>query len=367
MGLGAYKNKRVFVTGNTGFKGSWLSAWLVSLGAEVYGFSLGTSPSEPNMYDIVGLKAHVRQEFGDIRDLVKLSRCLKNANPEIVFHLAAQSLVSRGYSEPLTTLETNVMGTAHVLDLIRETPFVQSAVIVTSDKCYATEEHSQPHTESTPLGGDDPYSASKAAAELITRAYTRSFFDERKIGVATVRAGNVIGGGDWSQDRLIPDVIRAARTARGIKLRSPDSIRPWQHVLEPLSGYLWLGLELARDPIRYTGPWNFGPVEGLVTVRELVSYLISEMPKIKIREGSVVGSFRENPLLQLDSRKAEKILGWRAVWDIATTIEYTAAWYQLWLDGAGSSTLWEKTLHQLSAYMMDASDANVRWATGEPQ
>lgn len=363
--LNFYQGKRVLITGNTGFKGAWLSAWLCSLGAYVYGLSLEERPSQPNMYDLLNLQDHLVQGSGDIRDVSTVRDFVRKCQPDLVIHLAAQPLVREGYRQSLMTVETNVMGTAYLLEAIKEVSSVQAVIVITSDKCYANEEDTSPHTETDPLGGRDPYSASKAAAELIVSAYTQSFLQEQGIGVATVRAGNVIGGGDWGAERLVPDVIRAVHAQDSVVIRSPDAVRPWQHVLEPLSGYLWLGIQLVRNPSAFTGAWNFGPSGQSETVRNVVTHLVQVLKGKGVRELPVTATFYEAPTLRLDSRKAAERLGWMPVWDFAATIQYTADWYQRWLDGASSPELWHKTSDQITAFTADATRVGLPWTGGE--
>ncbi|HXN05650.1 MAG TPA: CDP-glucose 4,6-dehydratase, partial [Nitrospiria bacterium] len=270
-----YENKRVLVTGNTGFKGSWLSLWLKRLGARVIGYSL-PPPTEPSLFKEARLYEGMTHINGDIRDSQALIKAFRVHQPEIVFHLAAQPLVRQSYQNPEETYSTNVMGTVHVLEAIRKTGSVRVCVNVTSDKCYENKEWDYAYRENDPMGGYDPYSSSKGAAELVGSAYRRSFFNtknynQHQMSLVSVRAGNVIGGGDWAQDRLMPDIVGALSHKKCIEIRNPGSIRPWQHVLDPLSGYLWLGSLLWRKPTEYDYGWNFGPLASdSMTVKEIV-------------------------------------------------------------------------------------------------
>ena len=267
-----YKNKKVLVTGHTGFKGSWLTIWLKELGADIIGYALEPE-TQPNNYAACKLETKISHVTGDVRDLEHLQKIFKEYKPEFVFHLAAQAIVRRSYSEPKMTFDTNVGGTINILEAVRLNPSVKVFVNITSDKCYENREWIWGYRECDPMGGYDPYSASKGCAELVFAAYMKSYLNDkasggRKIGLASVRAGNVIGGGDWAEDRLIPDCVRALVKNESISIRNPRAIRPWQHVLEPIGGYLWLGALLNDHPEIYSGPWNFGPNEPNTVGRE---------------------------------------------------------------------------------------------------
>ena len=277
---GIFKDKTVLVTGHTGFQGSWLSLWLKMLGANVVGFSL-EPPSNPSLFEILELKNEVISIIADLRDKKKLSDFINKHQPEFIFHLAAQAIVLTSYQRPLETIETNVIGTANVLESIRNLTSVRSCVIMTSDKCYDNKIKSRPHTEIDPMGGFDPYSASKGAAELIVSAYKNSFFENNptnRTEIATARAGNVIGGGDWAKDRIVPDIIRALQKNKVVSIRNPNSVRPWQYVLEPISGILWLAAKMYEEPKKNSNAWNFGPPlsEKSFTVKELVNSIFEE-------------------------------------------------------------------------------------------
>jgi CDP-glucose 4,6-dehydratase len=270
--------KRVLLTGHTGFKGAWLALILLQSGAELTGFSL-KPPSSPNLFDLLGLAGEMDSQTADVRDLEAVRRTVRRANPEIVFHLAAQAVVRSGYDDPVTTYGTNVMGTVNVLECLRTSDSLKAAVIVTSDKCYANQEWIWGYRENEPLGGDDPYSSSKGAAELVAQAYRKSLYSSG-VGIATARAGNVIGGGDWSKDRLVVDVVSAALDGREPMIRNPSAVRPWQHVLEPLNGYLRLAECLAGDPETYAGCWNFGPHDASgVSVEEVMEMLLGALDR----------------------------------------------------------------------------------------
>lgn len=325
-----WQNKRVLVTGHTGFKGGWLVTWLNRLGADVAGISLSPN-TQPNFFDLTNLSQNIRSHFCDIRDPEATSQLIKNFRPEIVFHLAAQALVRESYLYPIETFSTNVMGTAHVLNALRNINTVQAAVIVTSDKVYLNDNLGFPFKEDNHLGGHDPYSASKAASEMIVASYRDSFLADQGIAIATARAGNVIGGGDWSSERLIPDAVRAWEAGAALIIRRPDAIRPWQHVLEPLAGYLTLAENLWNDA-KYSGAWNFGPSENAAaTVREVV-----ELASLHFRVGDtnqiVWGSGKEGPheakCLSLETTKAKSQLGISGRWSLSKTVENTMNWYQ---------------------------------------
>jgi CDP-glucose 4,6-dehydratase len=356
----AYSSRKVLITGHTGFKGSWLAFWLKQLGAIVCGYSLApdTNPSHFSLLDL-----NINSIIADIRNFHELTKCFQTFQPEIVFHLAAQSLVRRSYRKPLETFETNVMGTANVIEACRTTGSVKVAVIVTSDKCYQNNEWQRGYRESDPMGGHDPYSASKGCAELVTAAYRDSFFvqnigTQRYPLIATVRAGNVIGGGDWAEDRLIPDVIRAASSNKKVIIRNPQAVRPWQHVLEPLSGYLMLGQRLLEGKSAFAEAWNFGPSdEDALTVREVLERLKTHWTGLDIVEVSKENQPHEARMLELDSSKARQKLGWRPVWDFGHTIEQTAKWYQTFYDRDIISTGAD-----LSVYIKTAHDSGLIWA-----
>lgn len=320
--------KRVLITGDTGFKGSWLALWLTHLGAEVAGFALPPDSTDAHFVQL-GLADAIDHHDGDIRDLDTLHKVFAKTKPEVVFHLAAQSLVRRSYDEPNLTFDTNVGGSANVLEAIRQCPTVQAAVYITSDKCYENNEWTWGYRESDRLGGSDPYSASKAAAELVFQSYVRSYFDARPdFGIASARAGNVIGGGDWSVDRIVPDSIRALIADAPIVIRSPHATRPWQHVLEPLSGYLTLAEHLLRKPKCFGGAWNFGPLlDTACTVQDLTQRIIRRWGSGTLQIHQSPDMPHEAQLLHLSIDKAQIELGWRPIWNLEQTIGETTDWY----------------------------------------
>lgn len=325
-----FKGKRVLVTGHTGFKGSWLAIWLKESGAEVLGYSL-EPPSNPNNFDTTNLRNRMTHIHGDIRDFSGIEKVFIEFQPEFVFHLAAQPLVRRSYDEPRLTFETNMMGTVNILELARRSSSVRVLINVTSDKCYENKEWVWGYRENDPLGGYDPYSSSKGCSELITQAYIKSFFSKREsVGVASVRAGNVIGGGDWGSERLLPDCICALSKGEEILIRNPNSIRPWQFVLEPLYGYLLLATQLLERPKDYMGAWNFGPDNGsYIPVSEVVSKVIGYWGSGDCRNVSIgLNDKHEAYLLTLNCDKAHSILKWRSILDIDSTIKMTVEWYK---------------------------------------
>ena len=326
-----WRGTKVFVSGHTGFKGAWLCQWLQELGAEVTGYAL-EPPTQPNMFELLGMADGMNSVIGDTRDLPHLQRTMAEAEPEVVFHLAAQSLVRASYEMPVETFNTNVMGTVHLLEAVRQTKGVRSLVVITSDKCYQNREWYWSYREKSALGGDDPYSASKACAELVFAAYNKSFFhpnrySEHGLALATVRAGNVIGGGDWATDRLVPDVLRSLISQRPVEIRNPHAIRPWQHVLEPLHGYLTLAEHLHEDGLRFSGAWNFGPFEDS---ERSVSWVVNHLYKLWGTDMKCRHDTRrqphENIYLKLDSSKARSLLGWRPKLDLETTLEWIVEW-----------------------------------------
>tara|TARA_B100000745_G_scaffold273961_1_gene202668 strand:- start:8856 stop:9947 length:1092 start_codon:yes stop_codon:yes gene_type:complete len=328
-----YKGKTVLITGHTGFKGSWLSHTLLEFGAKVIGVSL--APNTPNdIFVVTNLEEKVKHYEFDIRDDEAVRKLMKEEMPDVVFHLAAQPLVRRSYSEPLLTVTTNVIGTANVLEAIRFTPSVRSVVVITTDKVYKDEDSIEGYKEDDKLGGYDPYSGSKAAADIITQAYTKSFFNIKDYGnkhqtlVAIARAGNVIGGGDWSEDRLVPSIMHEVLNGDGkIVLRAPKAVRPWEHVLEPISGYLLLGMQLGQGEASVSDAWNFGPDKASwLTVEDVAKHLCTLLGKgtIKILADK---DKHETNLLTLDTAKANHDLGWVSQWDSDRTLKETSRWY----------------------------------------
>jgi CDP-glucose 4,6-dehydratase len=334
-----WKGKRVLLTGHTGFKGSWLALWLQDAGAEVLGYSLAP-PTEPSLFLLADLAAGMKHVLGDVRDREHLLRVFQTFQPEVVFHLAAQALVRESYRRPVETFETNLMGSVHLLEAIRATAGVKAAVVVTTDKCYENQEWVWGYREDDRLGGHDPYSASKACAELATACFTRSFFPteshgEHGVALATARAGNVIGGGDWAPDRIVPDLLRARSAATPLRLRNPAAVRPWQHVLEPLDGYLTLASRLYRDGPSFSGAWNFGPDDrDCRPVAEVVGTLARLLGVGLPWEQEPTAQPHETQALRLDCAKARRLLGWRPRLDLDTALAWVAQWFGDWNRGA---------------------------------
>ena len=319
-----YKGKKVLLTGHTGFKGSWLAVWLHKMGAKVIGVSLDPQ-SEKDNFVLSGIKDKIKDIRADIRDGERIKQIFKQYSPEIVFHLAAQPIVRLSYKIPVETYETNVMGTIHILEAIRNATSVKSSVLITTDKCYENVEQDYAYKENDALGGYDPYSSSKGAAEIAISSWRRSF----SMPIASARAGNVVGGGDWALDRIIPDCIRAIESDKTIDIRSPKAVRPWQHVLEPLSGYLLLAYKVYEEPNRYNQAWNFGPeTESVSTVWEVASRLVETNGKGTLKDKSDVQQLHEANLLMLDITKAKNELGWTPRLNLNDTIRLTAEWYK---------------------------------------
>jgi CDP-glucose 4,6-dehydratase len=357
---GAYSGRTVLVTGHTGFKGSWLCLWLGQLGARVVGFSL-PPPTEPSHFRLIDLD--LESVLGDVRDRHAVEDIVARYQPAAVFHLAAQPLVRLSYREPVETLTANVLGTVNVYEACRSAGCVRALVSVTSDKVYENRESPTGYRETDPVGGSDPYSCSKGCAELITTCYRESYFPPRGYGLAhrtllaSARAGNVIGGGDWAEDRLIPDAVKAAARGEAVLLRNPRSVRPWQHVLEPLAGYLLLGQRLLEGRVDCAGAWNFGPDDhGNVEVEAVVARMRECWPELQYVNAPESNAPPETKLLKLDSSKARTRLGWKPVWTWAEAVERTALWYrQYQRTGTGSS------LEDLSRYRQDAARRECVW------
>ncbi|MDD2768284.1 MAG: CDP-glucose 4,6-dehydratase [Methylococcus sp.] len=338
-----WTGKRVFLTGNTGFKGSWLSLWLQQLGAEVTGYALAPSTT-PNLFESAQVADGMVSHIADIGDYSKLVGALRNARPDIVFHLAAQPLVRESYRNPLGTFSINVMGTAHVLEAIRQSTSVRVAVMITTDKVYRNNEWFWPYREEDVLGGHDPYSASKAASEVVITSYRDAFLTVQGIAVASARAGNVIGGGDWSEDRLIPDAVRAWSTQQTLPIRRPDAIRPWQHVLEPLSAYLRLAERLWNEP-KLAGAYNFGPhTHEAATVRQVVTYAQTAYGAGEVAWGEGTDGPHEAGWLALEIAKARNLLGVEPRWDLAHAVSRTMHWYRRQNEGEAARRLCEDDL-----------------------
>lgn len=345
-----WRGKRVFLTGHTGFKGSWLSLWLQSLGAEVHGLSL-KPPTAPNLFTVAhaegGMASHT---IGDIRDLATVQTAVHAVRPDIVIHMAAQPLVRLSYAEPVETYATNVMGTVHVLEAARSAPGVKAIVVVTTDKCYENKEWAWGYRENEPMGGRDPYSNSKGCAELVTSAYRSSFLQSSGIAVASARAGNVIGGGDWAADRLVPDILRAFEDNQPVIIRNPDATRPWQHVLEPLSGYLALAEQLYTHGQAYAEGWNFGPKdEDARPVEWIVEHMVNSWGKGASWQLDGGGHPHEANYLKLDISKAKARLGWQPRWPLATALELITTWHKAFLAKADMKKLCLAQIQQYSS------------------
>lgn len=360
-----FRGRRVLVTGHTGFKGSWLSEWLLALGADVTGFAM-SPPTSPSLFEQLGLSNRMRHLEGDIRELARLRSSVAEFEPEIVFHLAAQSLVRTSYAQPVETYSTNIMGTVNVLEAVRLADRPCVVIAVTTDKCYENKEWLHSYREDDPMGGLDPYSSSKGAAELVISAYRRSYFSApaTPIQLASTRAGNVVGGGDWACDRIVPDCIRSLQRGEAIQVRNKGATRPWQHVLEPLSGYLWLAARLIgrteSQGSSLTGGFNFGPaLSSNRTVGELVQEVLKHWPG-QWEDRSVSNALHEAKLLNLAIDKAWHTLGWRPVWDFGNTIEQTISWYLT--AAARPENILEVTRSQIANYTADAVRQNMEWS-----
>ena len=348
-----WNGKRVFLTGHTGFKGGWLTLWLASMGARVTGYALAPNTT-PNFFEVAKVKSDLEQSHvADIRDLEKLQKAMADAGPEIVIHMAAQPLVRYSYSNPVETYATNVMGTVHVLESIRALDCVRAAVIITTDKCYENKEWTWGYRENEPMGGHDPYSNSKGCAELVTSAYRQSYFapekySQHKVAIASARAGNVIGGGDWSEDRLIPDAIKAFEAKETLMIRNPLATRPWQHVLEPLSGYLVLAQALYQEGAKFNGGWNFGPrEEDARTVQEVINLLIKNWGSAASWTQDQSEQPHEAHSLKLDCSKAHQYLGWTPRWTLEQAIENITQWQQAYQQ---QHNMPEMSLQQITSY-----------------
>ncbi|HEX2542300.1 MAG TPA: CDP-glucose 4,6-dehydratase [Caldimonas sp.] len=354
MSEGFWRGRSVLVTGHTGFKGGWLSLWLTQAGAKVHGYSL-QPPTEPNLFGVARIAERLAgHTMADIRDAAALRRAVEAARPEVVFHLAAQPLVRQSYADPVETYSVNVMGTVHLLEAVRAVQGVKAVVNVTTDKCYENREWVWGYRESEPLGGHDPYSNSKACSELVSAAYRNSFLAAAGIALATARAGNVIGGGDWAVDRLVPDFFRAASDGLPLEVRYPRATRPWQHVLEPVGGYLLLAEQLATGGEGRAEAWNFGPPDDDArTVAWILDRLVERSPGT--RWNSVAGEHvHEANFLKLDSSKARAALGWKPRWNLGTALDKTVEWHNAWRRG---DDMQQVCLQQIGAYL-DATEGS---------
>ncbi|MBU0701717.1 CDP-glucose 4,6-dehydratase [bacterium] len=367
---GIFKEKKVLVTGHTGFKGAWLSLWLKELGAKVIGYSL-PPPTDPSLFETTKLDEHITSIMGNILDYEHFLSVLEEYQPEIVFHLAAQPLVRVSYEDSRLTYETNVMGTINILEALRRGSTsgrcnsVRAGIIITSDKCYENKEWEYAYRENDPLGGYDPYSSSKACTEIVTAAYRNSFFNpekynEHKVSIASVRAGNVIGGGDWGIDRIVPDIIRAMGAHKPVELRNPQAIRPWQYVLEPLSGYLHLASLMCQDAKKYGSAWNFGPEhQGHVTVQQLVEKIIARWENGTWQLANNQIQPHEANYLSLDCTKSNNLLKWYPAYGLDETMDETVRWYQGYYKN--SSEMYSFTRKQIFSYIEKAKKCDLIW------
>ena len=343
-----WKGKKVFLTGHTGFKGSWMAIWLNAMGAKTMGYSL-EAPSTPSLFEVAKVSEFCQTQIADIRDLSTLTKAIAGFEPDLVIHMAAQSLVRPSYEAPVETYATNVMGTVHLLEACRNKKNLKAIVNVTSDKCYENRELNLPFKESDPMGGLDPYSSSKGCAELVARAYFHSFFKKTNQGLASVRAGNVIGGGDWAVDRLIPDCVRALAKQEIVAIRNPQSLRPWQLVLEPLCGYLLVAEKLWQDPSTYSQGWNFGPeLEDIKPVSWLSDQMIKQWGSGTWQDVSDASQPHEAKVLKLDSALAQQKLQWRPRYKLPQAIEKSVDWYKRFYQGESAHRL---CLEQIDAYV----------------
>ena len=362
-----FRNKTVWLSGHTGFKGAWLAQWLIQLGARVHGFALPPA-TQPALFDQLLLKGQLVHTTADIRHASQVRKSIVECRPDFVFHLAAQSLVRLSYAKPLETYEINVLGTAHVLEALREMDQPCVAICVTSDKCYENREWLHGYRETDPLGGHDPYSASKAAAEILIASHRRSFFSQGQVKIASVRAGNVIGGGDWATDRIVPDSVRALQHGQPIPVRNKSATRPWQHVLEPLSGYLWLAATLSRPGLitnNLSGiepTFNFGPNPASTrTVVELVEEVLRNWPG-SWQDQSDPKAVHEARSLTLSTDKAYALLEWKPVWDFSQTVGRTVGWYRETFQAGESAKAQALTIRQINEYVEDARKSGLAWA-----
>ncbi|MCE5331144.1 MAG: CDP-glucose 4,6-dehydratase [Bacteroidales bacterium] len=355
-----FKNKKIFITGHTGFKGSWLCLLLHKLGAEVYGYALNP-PTKPSLYEEAKIDTYISSYIGDIRDLEKLERTIRHIQPEIVIHMAAQPLVRESYKNPIETYQTNVIGTANLLEACRRVPSIKAIVNITTDKCYENKEWIWGYRENEPLGGYDPYSSSKACSELVTAAYRNSFFPpgdypKHGVAVASARAGNVIGGGDWAEDRLIPDFIKSISQNKQIKIRNPYAIRPWQHVMEPLTGYLMLAEKLYSQGVDFGEAWNFGPDDNDA---KNVEWIIKTICNLWGNDPTYILDTTEQPheanYLKLDCSKAKTKLGWHPVWNIQKALQSVVEWNKAYFNGENIKDITEQ---QIDEYLQTFNEIN---------
>ena len=355
------KNKKVLVTGHTGFQGSWLTLWLKLLGADVIGYSL-PPPTKPSLFDSLEIENDITHITADIRNLDDLKRVVSSNEPDLIFHLAAQSLVRESYEKPVETFSTNILGTVNVVDCIRNSTTVKCCIVYTSDKSYENVGTKQAYTENDRLGGNDPYSASKASSEIVTTAYRNSFFSKiASPRIATIRAGNVIGGGDWSKDRLVPDFVRAITNKQKIQVRNPEHTRPWQFVLEPISGILWLAVKMIEES-KYAEAWNFGPPldREQFTVKTMLKAISAEWGVDEsIMEEKTSKELHEDKFLNIDSSKAENFLGLKPVYNLQETIAETVSWYKCFIES--ESEIKDYSIGQIKNYTDHAEKLNLSW------
>jgi CDP-glucose 4,6-dehydratase len=357
---GSFKNRRILITGDTGFKGSWLSIWLHEMGAKVFGYALPPKTIRDN-FVTTDLRNKITHQDGDIVDYEKFFSFVKETEPEIIFHLAAQPLVLQSYQNPRETYRTNLIGTVNFFEIVRAISSVKVAINVTSDKCYENQNWIWGYRENDPMGGKDPYSSSKGCSELITSSYQHSFFQgEDSAAVASARAGNVIGGGDWAEDRIVPDFFRAHSKGESLMIRNPNHTRPWQHVLEPLSGYLHLASKLWTDGKKYSGGWNFGPFDSNhYSVEELINRSIAVLGSGSFATPLNEAKPYEAHLLKLDISKAMKILNWKPALDFQNTVSFTVAGYQAEFQGAD---IYTQRVNQIAEYIAIAQNQDIQWA-----
>lgn len=350
---GVYEGRRILVTGHRGFKGSWLALWLESLGAEVLGYSLG-SPSQPSHWEL--LAPDTEERIGDLRDRTLLETTCQTFRPELIFHLAARAIVRDAYEDPVECFSSNVMGTVTLLDVARHLGDLRACVVVTSDKCYENAEGPWPYRESDPMGGRDPYSASKGCAELVTASYRRSFFEKGTCLLATARSGNVVGGGDWGRARLLPDLVRATTEGETLAIRHPEGVRPWLHVLDGLAAYLRLGQRLLEGEVEAARAWNFGPSGDPLSVAELLEEARRHWPALRYEFRPETATFAEAGLLQLDSTLARTRLGWRPLWEGREGVRRAIEWYRRHAEARVLSSR-----EQLEAYVSEAGTKGLPW------
>ena len=356
-----FLDETVLVTGHTGFIGGWLTTWLIYLGAKVVGVSLEPS-TKPSLYELNGLKNHIIDYKKDIRNYAEIESIIKEHKPKFIFHLAAQPLVLKSYIEPLETFSTNVMGTVNILEIIRKLNSTSVFINFTSDKCYENKEIGHAHNENDKLGGHDPYSASKASSEIITNSFRQSFFENQKnhVCVSTIRAGNVIGGGDWAENRLIPDCIRHFNKNQNIVIRNPEAIRPWQHVFEPISGILLLAYTMTKNPEEFNESWNLGPNSTNITVKEVVEKIIRKCGKGSWEEFDDDSSeLHESNILKLDSSKIQNKLNWIQCLTLDEAIDYTVQWYKKFTEK--NDNMFNFSIEQIKNYLTKANSLNVQW------